>query len=173
MCYLDDGCSGIIQPLEELHDLLTLRGMKISSRLIGQDQLRTENHRTRHTDKLLLAARELVGEKIFLAHDVEAIERVADQAHSLFVRHILVGERNLEILEHRQIVDQVIALKDKTHVCLVKFVALFYVQLVNRFAQEVKISTPCAIQHSDDAQQRGLSRARGAHDGHKVAGLNI
>src|SRR5712664_4970431 len=43
---LDDGCSAVIQPLEELHDFVTLCGMQISSRLIREDQLRTENHRT-------------------------------------------------------------------------------------------------------------------------------
>src|SRR6266571_5690225 len=108
---LNNRRSRIVQSLEKLHDFVALRGMQISSRLIRKDQLRTENHRASHAHKLLLAARELVWEKVFLAHDVEAIERVANQAHPLFVRHILVGERNLEILEHRQIVDQVIALK--------------------------------------------------------------
>src|SRR5260370_14745181 len=136
---------------------------------MGEDQLRSENHGTSHAHKLLLAARELVWEKVFLAHDVEAMERVANQAHAFFVRHILVGERNLEILEHRQVVDQVIALKDKTHVRFVKFVALFYVQLVDRFAQEVILSAPRTIQHSDNAQQRGLSRTIRTHYGHKFA----
>src|SRR5437773_12333943 len=57
---LDDGCAGVIQPLEKLHDLFALCGVQIPSRLVGQDQLRTKDHRARHSDKLLLAARELV-----------------------------------------------------------------------------------------------------------------
>jgi len=95
---------------------------------------------------------ELIGEQIFLAHDVEPVKGVADQADALFVRHVLVRERHFQIFEDRQIVDQVIALKHKPNVRFVQFVALFDVQLVNRFAQKVKVSGPCAIQHPDDAE---------------------
>ncbi len=67
MRHLDDCRTAVIQPLEELHDFVALRGMQISSRLIREDQLRAENHRASHAHKLLLAARELVWEKVFLA----------------------------------------------------------------------------------------------------------
>src|SRR5437667_8526922 len=71
---LDDGRPAVIQPLEELHDLFALCGMQISSRLVGEDQLRAKDHRARHAHKLLLAARELVGKQAFFAHDVESVE---------------------------------------------------------------------------------------------------
>src|SRR5712692_6139710 len=173
MCDLDDCCAGVIQPLKELHDLFTLRGMKISSRLIGEDQLRTENHRASHANELLLAARELAREQVFLSNDMEAIERVANQTNTLLVRHVLVGKRDLEIFEYRQIVDQVIALKHETDVRLMQLVPLLDVEFVHAFAEEVIVPAPRAIQHSDDAQQRGLSRARRAHDGYKFTRLNI
>src|SRR5712664_249404 len=111
VCDLNDRCAGVVQSFEELHDLLALCGMEISSRLIGEDQFRTEDHRAGHPDELLLAAGELVREKILLADDVKAIERIANQANALFVRHVLVGKRDFEIFEYRQIVDQVIALE--------------------------------------------------------------
>ncbi len=88
VCDLDDGRACVIQPLEKLHDLFALRGMQIPGRLISENQLRTEDHRARHADQLLLAARELVREKVFLAHDVESIQRVADQTDALFMRHL-------------------------------------------------------------------------------------
>src|SRR5579863_5834854 len=62
---LNNGGAAVIQFLEELHDLLALCGMEIPRRFIGEDQLRTENHRARHPHQLLLASGELVGEKIF------------------------------------------------------------------------------------------------------------
>src|SRR5258708_2525603 len=147
--------------------------MEISSRLIGEDQLRTKDHRAGHSDKLLLAAGELVREKIFLANDVESVEAIANQADPLFVRHILVGKRHFQIFEDRQIVDQVIALKYEANVRLVQLVPLPDVELVDGFAEEVIVPAPRAIQHSDDAQQRGLPGARRAHDGDKFPRLDI
>src|SRR5213082_1698300 len=59
---------------------------------------------------------ELVREKIFLAHDVKSVEGVANQANAFLVRHVLVGERDLQIFENGQIVDEVITLKHKANV---------------------------------------------------------
>src|SRR5712692_11640026 len=152
VCDLDDGRTRVIQTFEELHDLFALCGMEIPRRLIREDQFRTENHRARHADKLLLAAGELVREKVFLADDVEAVERVANQADALFMRHVLVGERDFQIFEYRQIVNQVIALKHEANIRFMQLVALLDVELVDGFAEEVIVPGPCAIEHSDDAQ---------------------
>src|SRR5260370_24658065 len=173
VCDLDDRCTGVIQFFEELHDLFALCGMEIPSRLIGEDQLWAEDHRAGHSDKLLLAAGKLVREKIFLADDVESVEAIANQADPLFVRHILVGKRYFQIFEDRQIVDQVIALKHESNVCLMQFVPIFNFEFVNVLAEEVIVPAPRAIQHSEDAQQRRLSRAVSAHDGDKFPRLNI
>src|SRR5271165_4236687 len=81
--YLDDGRALFIQPLEQLHDLLSLCGMQIAGGLIGQQQARLVNDRARDADQLLLATRQLAGKEIFLAHDVEPVERVRDQRLSL------------------------------------------------------------------------------------------
>src|SRR5438552_18919585 len=85
---LDDRRASVIQPLEKLHDLFALRGMQISSRLVGEDQLRAKYHRARHAHKLLLAARQLGGKQVLLAHAVASVERVATQADALFVRQL-------------------------------------------------------------------------------------
>src|SRR5260370_25938759 len=146
---LDDGRPGVIQSFEKLHDLFALRGMQIPSRLIRKDQFRTKDHRAGHADKLLLAAGELSPAQVFLAHDVEPVKRVANQTDALFVRHVLVGQRNLGMLEYSQIVDQVIALKHKSDVCLVQLVPLLDVEFVNGLTVEVKIPAPRAIKHSD------------------------
>src|SRR2546421_12954910 len=103
--------------------------MEIPSRLIGEDQLRTKDHRAGDSHKLLLAAGELVREKIFLAHDVKSVEGVANQANAFLVRHVLVGERDLQIFENGQIVDEVITLKHKANVRFMQFVTLLDVEL--------------------------------------------
>src|SRR6266850_8508666 len=163
----------VVQSLEQFHDFFALRGMQVSGRLIGKDELRVENHGAGHADELLLPAGELVREEIFLADNVKTVQRVADQADAFLMRHILVRERDFQVLEHRQIVDQVIALKHEADVRFVQLVALLDVELVDGFSVEKVISRPRTIQHSKNAQQRGLARAGRPHDGHKFARLNI
>src|SRR2546425_2240247 len=154
---LNNRRAGVIQPFEELHDLVALCRMEIAGRFVGEDQLWIHDYGAGYAHKLLLAAGKLVRKQIFLAHNVETVERVTNQAHALLARHVLVGKRYLKVFEYRQIVDQVIALEDKTHVCFVQFVALFYVQFVDGLSVKIKFAGPRAIQHADDAQQSGLS----------------
>src|ERR1700679_2648202 len=45
--HLNDRGARFVQALEELHDLLTLAGMQIAGRLIGQNHLRTRHNRAR------------------------------------------------------------------------------------------------------------------------------
>ena len=89
------------------------------------------------------------------------------------MRHVLIGERDIEVLEDREIVNQVVALKDESDVALVQFVALLDVELVHGLIEEVILAAPCAVEHSDDAQQSRFSRARGPHNGHKLARQNV
>src|SRR5438552_16956731 len=103
--------------------------MEIPSRLIGEDQLRTKDHRAGDSHKLLLAAGELVREKIFLADDVKSVEGVANQANAFLVRHALVGERDLQIVGIDQIVDEVITLNYKDNVRCMLIVSLLDGQL--------------------------------------------
>src|SRR6266404_205506 len=80
---LDDRCARVIQPLEQLHDFFALRRVQISGWLIGKDELRTENHGSRHPDELLLASGKLIREEILLADNVEAVEGITNQADAL------------------------------------------------------------------------------------------
>src|SRR5260370_33877459 len=110
MCDLDNRRARVIQSLEELHDLIALRGMQIPSRLVGENQLWAEDDRARDAHELLLAAGKLVREEGFLADNVEAIECVAHQADAFLVRDALVGNWHFQIFYDRQIVDQVISM---------------------------------------------------------------
>src|SRR6266851_7080298 len=160
---LDNRRPRVIQSLEELHNLIALRGMQIPRRLVRENQLRTKNYRPRHAHKLLLATGKLVQEEVFLADNVEAIKRVANEADAFLMRHILVREWYFQIFEDRQIVDQVIALKNEPDVRLMQFIALLDVEFMDRFAEEVVVPGPSAIEHSHDAQKGGFSRPGRPH----------
>src|SRR5262249_25416533 len=150
-----------------------LLGMQIPRRLVGEDQFWVLNHRSRHSHKLLLTARELIGEQVLLSHDVEPVQRITNQTHALLVWHVFVRKRNFQVLEHRQIVDQVIALEHEPDVCLVQLVLFLDIQLVSRLPQKVVFAGPCPSQHSNNAQQRRLSGTRRPHDRDELACLDV
>src|SRR5712692_3740749 len=173
MGHLNNRCTRFVEPLEQLHDFFSLRRMEVARRLVSENELRVHDQGARHGDKLLLSAGKLAREKVFLADDLKAVERIAHQAGTLFVRHVLIGERDIEVLEHREIVNQVVALKHKSDVALVQLVALLDVELVHRLVEEVILAAPGAVEHPDDAQKRGFTRARGPHNGDKLARQNV
>src|SRR5258708_31738996 len=170
---LNDGSAGVVQALEELHDFIALRGVEIAGGLVSEDELRILNHRAGHANQLLLSAGKLVGEEVFLADDVEAIEDVADEADALLVRNVFIGERDFEIFEDGEIVDQVIALENEADVGLVQLVAFLDIEFVDRLIVKVVFAAPRAVEHADDAEQSGFSRAGRAHEGDEFALLNV
>src|SRR5215469_18251862 len=116
---LDNGRSGIVQPLEQLHNFLSLAGVQISGRLIGEDEFGISHYRARYSHKLLLSTGELIRIEIFFAHDLEAIENIGHHAGALLAANVAIGQWYVEVFVNRQIVEQVIALKDKTDVLTV------------------------------------------------------
>ena len=66
-----------------------------------------------------------------------------------------------------------ILLKHETDVSLVQFDSILRSQLVYGLAEEVVLAKPVAVEHSQDRQQRGFPCARRAHDGEKVALLDV
>src|SRR6266446_9404340 len=67
---LNDCRASVVESLEELHDLVALRGVQVAGRLVGEDELGILDDRARDANELLLAAGKLVGEEIFFADDV-------------------------------------------------------------------------------------------------------
>ena len=124
MRHLDDRRAALVQRSEQLHDLFALRRVQVAGRLVGEDDLRVGDHRARDADELLLAARELVRIEILLADDLKAVEDVADHALAILAADVAIGERNLEVLVDRQVVEQVIALEHEADVLLVQLRAL-------------------------------------------------
>ena len=173
---LNDCYSLFVQSLEKLHDLFALCGMKIPCRLVSKNQFRPLDHRAGYSDQLLLSARELVWEQIFLPDNIETIQSVADQTDALFVRDVPVRQWNLKIFVHGKIVDQVIALKYESDIGLVQLVALLdaeFVELVHWLLEEKIFAGPRPVEHPQDAQQRGFAGTRWTHDGNELARLNI
>src|SRR5438067_3100527 len=166
---LNDRGALAIQRLEHLHDLLPLIGVQVARRLVGQDQFSIRDHRARNADELLLPARKLARIKILFPDDVKAVERVAHDRIASSLVHVPIGERDIEVLVNREVVEQVIILKNKPDLLVPERRALLRFQGMDRRVFEIVFAAPGMIVHAEDMKQRGLARAGRPHDGNEVA----
>src|SRR5262249_48650045 len=114
--HLDDGGAFAVETTEQRHDFRRLFGVQVSGGFVSQEQAGLVDDGPGHPHQLLLPARELRGVEVLLSDDAEAVERVGHPGLDLLAGEPPVPERNLEVLGHRQIVEQVVALEDEPHV---------------------------------------------------------
>ena len=152
---------------------LALARVQVAGRLVGENDLRVRDHRARHGDELLLAARELVRIEILLADDRELVEDVADHALALGLLDVAIRERDVEVLVDGEVIEQVIALEHEADVLLVQLGAVLRAELVHRLIEEVVLAGPGAVVHADDVEQRRLAGARRPHDRDELALLDV
>src|ERR1041384_809580 len=126
--HLNDRGAFVIETLEQIHDLFALRRMKIARRLVRENQTRISDYCARDADQLWLSTGKLGRIEILLTDDLKSIERVADDRLAILPTHVSIRERQLEILEHRLIVEQVVTLKDEADVFVPQFSALLGLQ---------------------------------------------
>src|SRR5436190_1094474 len=167
--HLHDRRSRAVQLREQLHDLLPLTRVEIAGRLVGEDQGRLVNQRARHRDELLLAARELPRKEVLLRDDPKAVERVGDERVALALLDVAVRQRHIEVLRHREIVEQVVLLEHEPDVLLVERHTVLGLHLVHRVVEEAVFTRPVAVEHAEDGEQRGLPRPGWTHDRDELA----
>ena len=120
-------------------------------------------------DQLLLSAGKLAGIKIFLGDDLEMVERFGHHALPLTARNVFVGERQIDVLLHRQVVEQVIALEDHADIALGQFGALLALHRVHGLLAKPVLACPLVVEQGEHIQQRRLPRSRRPHDGDELA----
>ena len=116
----DDGRAFLVELAEHAHDLLAVRGVEVAGRLVGQDQLGLADQGAGDGDALLLAARQLRRPMLGAVRDADLVEHSLDPLPALRCRVIVIEQRELDILAHRKLVDQVEALEDEADVALAR-----------------------------------------------------
>src|SRR5204863_9017134 len=96
----------------------------------------------------------LAREQILFADNLKTIERVRDHGLAFGTLNISVRERNVQVLSHGEIVQQVELLKDKANVFLMQSRALFRRKLMHRMVAQEIFTFPCMIVHAEDREQR-------------------
>src|SRR5580692_11158607 len=119
-------------------------------------------------NKLLLATRKLAREEILLADDVEFVQSVCNQCLALGPWNVLIRKRQVDVLCHAQVVEQVIALEDHARALARQFSALLSVHPMHRLSFEIELAAPLIVEHGEHVEQRGLPCSGWSHDGDKL-----
>src|SRR5206468_6764583 len=140
---------------------------------VGEQKLGLSNNRPRNTNELLLPAGKLTRIQILFANDLETVERVSHERSALTLAVAAIGERDIEVLVNREVVEQMILLEHEADLLVPQRGAFLRLQMMNRgFAQKI-FTAPAVVVHSENVQQRGFACARRPHDRDKVAFLNV
>ncbi len=93
-------------------------------------------------DELLLSAGELVGIEVFLGDDLEMVERFGHHALPLTAWDVLVGQRQVDVFLHGEVVEQVIALEDHADFALGQLGAVLALHQMDRLSRQTNIRRP-------------------------------
>ena len=100
----------------------------MSRALVGKDYLWTEHHGTGYCHTLLLTARELMGEVLGTVTYSHALHNILHPLFALLSSDIEISERQLDVLLHVQLVDEVERLEHEAYLSLAHIGAVLLLQ---------------------------------------------
>src|SRR5439155_15643702 len=111
--------------------------------------------------------------QILLADNVKPVQNVADQAGAFRRFDVPVRKGDVQILVNGKVINQMVTLKNEPNIFLVDLDTLLGVQFVNWLLGKVELTGPGAVQHAQDAEQRGFAGSRRAHDGDELSFFDV
>jgi hypothetical protein len=106
--------TALMQFAQEIHDRFAALGIEIAGRFVGEQDDRLTCDRAGYGDPLLLPTGELTRHVFSAVRHTHPFERLGDPLPTLGRPHAAVGERQFDVLEDREIADQIEALEDET-----------------------------------------------------------
>src|SRR6185369_13955076 len=159
----------LVQLFQQLHHRLGVPRVKVAGRLVGEQDRRLAHHRAGHRDALLLTAREL---RRVVLHPVRHADPLQGLLHALLAllrRHAAIGQRQLDVLVHRQVADQVERLEDETDLLVPDPRPLRERQGRDLLRVQHVLAVRRRVQKAEDRQQCRLAAAGRAGDRHVLA----
>ena len=161
----------VVQPPQPSAQFLAHLGVERAEGLVEQQHLRLDRERARQGDALALAAGELrgiaVGEAVELHELQQLVHARADLGFGRPLAPRLHAQPEGDVLEHRHVAEQRVMLEDETDL------ALAHADGARVLAVEQHLAGVRRLQPGDDAQQRGLARARQTQQRDQLAGLDV
>src|SRR5436190_18335277 len=96
-----DGCAAAMQLTQQLHHLFTVRRIKVTGRLIREQDARLPTNGPRHGDALLLTAGKLTGQMLCAMTHAYALQSLGDALLTLTRGHAAISQRQLDVLVNR------------------------------------------------------------------------
>jgi len=164
-----DGGALFVEVCQELHYFVTVGGVEVTGRFIGEDELGVIDDGAGNCDTLLLTTRELLWVVVTAVHDLHFIQYDFHALFSFRSFYTEVDEGKLYVFEYGQLIDQVEALEYETDISFTEVGAFAFVKVSHFGTIEQKASAIGIIQQTEDIQEGGFAAARGSHDGDKFA----
>ena len=169
----DDGVAGVVQALEQPHDLVRGGRVQVARGFVCQDQRRMVDQRARDRHPLPLPARQLV-------RLVRGPVRQADGPDRLDYARLARGrldpgvdQGQLHVLRRRAAREQVERLEDEPDLPVAYVGKLVVGQRADLDAVQPIRAAGRRVEAAQHVHQRRLARTAGAHDGHVLAAADL
>ena len=169
----DDGGAIAVELGKQVHYLIPVAAVEVPGGLVGQDEFRVVHHGPGHGHTLLLPARELLREVLAPVHDLHLLEHRFYPLFALGGFDPGIDERQLHILVHGELVDQVEALEDKADVVLAQVGPLALVEAGHFNAVELEAAAVWVVEQADNVQQGRFATSGGPHHGNELPFLHL
>src|SRR5688572_2043496 len=154
---------------QQLEDTQARRPIEVARRLVGQHGGRPRHERARDGRSLALTARELARAVLEPLAESYALEKVAGFRCRLRRRHAAYEQRHRDVLERRELGQQVMELIDEAERAIAQPASIRIAQRAHRFAGDAHLACRRLIEAANELQQRRLPGARRADDRDAIA----
>ena len=169
----DDRRAGVVQRVENIHDLVARSRVQRAGRLVRQQQLWAAHDGTRNGDALALTAGELVRAEIQPLTEAHHLQRLNGALAALLLVHTGVQQRQGDIIHSRELRQQIEALEHKAEQAVADLRQLVFVGLGDILARQQVFAARRYVKAADEIHERRLAGAGRAHDGEIVALLDL
>ena len=171
MGHEDGGVAGLVVDLAEpLAELLADLRVEGAEGLVEEEDARFDRERAGERDALALAAGELLRIALVEARELDEVEELHRAAADFLARRPGLARADLEaerdVLEHRHVAEERVGLEDEADVAVLH--GLRRCVLV----AEEDAAGGRRLEAGDEAEERGLARARGAEERDQLARLD-
>ncbi len=108
MRHHDDGSAGSVERIEEIHDLHRCRRIEVASRFVRKNDMGVVHQRAGDCHPLLLSAGQLIRAMAESAGKPDKLSQTHAQVLRARPLGPLVGQRNHDVFNHAQLLDEVI-----------------------------------------------------------------
>ena len=163
-----------VQAAEDLQNLLAGPRIEIPRRLVGQQHDGLVHQRAGDGHPLLFATRQLRRRMIEAGLQADGCQQLPGPLLHLPLRRLFdrIGGRHPHVLQGRDAGEQIEALKHETDAAAAKLRQLLRRKLGDLDAVEAIRAGGGPVQATQQIHERGLTRARGAHQGHELSAFD-